>query len=95
MITITRVTTQSDFRHNLKSYLDEVDDNETVLVTRSNQRTAAVISQDKLNALLQAVNAREDSLDYAIARDKLIEMKVLPDDPIVESNVDYWGKFKN
>lgn len=87
-------TTQSDFRHNLKSYLDEVDDNETVLVTRSNQRTAAVISQDKLNALLQAVNAREDSLDYAIARDKLIEMKVLPDDPIVESSDDYWESFK-
>lgn len=89
------VTTQSNFRHNLKSYLDEVDDNETVLVTRSNQRTAAVISQDKLNALLQAVNAKEDSLDYAIARDKLIEVKVLPDDPVVESNDDYWEKFKN
>lgn len=87
-------TTQSDFRHNLKDYLDEVEDNETVLVTRSNQRTAAVISQDKLNALLQAVNAKEDSLDYAIARDKLIDMKVLPEDPIVESNDEYWESFK-
>lgn len=87
-------TTQSDFRHNLKDYLDEVEDNETVLVTRSNQRTAAVISQDKLNALLQAVNAKEDSLDYAIARDKLIDMKVLPEDPIVESNDEYWEGFK-
>lgn len=53
-----------------------------------------MISQDELNALLQAVNAKEDSLDYAIARDKLIEMKVLPDDPVVESNDDYWEKFK-
>lgn len=87
-------TTQSDFRHKLKDYLDEVEDNETVLVTRSNQRTAAVISQDKLNALLQAVNAKEDSLDYAIARDKLIDMKVLPEDPIVESNDEYWESFK-
>lgn len=87
-------TTQSDFRHNLKDYLDEVEDNETVLVTRSNQKTAAVISQDKLNALLQAVNAKEDSLDYAIARDKLIDMKVLPEDPIVESNDEYWESFK-
>lgn len=86
--------THSDFSHNLKFYLDEVDNNETILVTRSNQRTAAVISQDKLNALLQAVNAREDSLDYAIARDKLIEMKVLPDNPIVESSDDYWESFK-
>lgn len=87
--------THSDFSHNLKFYLDEVDNNETILVTRSNQRTAAVISQDKLNALLQAVNVKGDSLDYAIARDKLIEVKVLPDDPVVESNDDYWEKFKN
>ena len=94
MIIMPLATTQSDFRHNLKDYLDEVEDNETVLVTRSNQKTAAVISQDKLNALLQAVNAKEDSLDYAIARDKLIDMKVLPEDPIVESNDEYWESFK-
>lgn len=86
--------TQSDFRHNLKDYLDDVNDNEIVLVTRSNQRTAAVISQEKLNALLAAVNAKEDSLDYAIARDKLIDMKVLPDDPIVEPTDEYWESFK-
>lgn len=87
--------TYSDFSHKLKFYLDKVDNNETILVTRLNQRTAAVISQDKLNALLQAVNAKEDSLDYAIACDKLIEVKVLPDDPVVESNDDYWEKFKS
>ncbi|WP_251576290.1 type II toxin-antitoxin system Phd/YefM family antitoxin [Limosilactobacillus agrestimuris] len=88
-------TTQSDFRKHIKDYLDQVnEDEQTVLVARSNQRTAAIISQEQLNALLDAVNAKEDSLDYAIARDKLIDMNVLPDDPIIESNDDYWNKFK-
>ncbi len=78
-------TTQSDFRNHIKDYLDKVnDENQTVLIARSNQRAAAVISQEQLNTLLEAVNAKEDSLDYAIARDKLIEMHILPDDPIVE-----------
>lgn len=88
-------TTQSDFRNHLKDYLDQVnDENQTVLIARSNQRAAAVISQDQLNALLEAVNAKEDSLDYAIARDKLIDMHILPDDPIVGSTDDYWNQFK-
>ncbi|MBP2057413.1 antitoxin YefM [Lactobacillus colini] len=88
-------TTQSDFRDHLKDYLDQVEeDNETVLIARSKQRTAAVISQDKLNALLEAVHAKEDSLDYAIARDKLIEMNILPDDPVVDPNK-YWSSFKS
>lgn len=88
-------TTQSDFRKHIKNYLDQVnEDDQTVLVARSNQRTAAIISQEQLNALLDAVNAREDSLDYAIARDKLIGMRVLPDDPIVESDDNYWNQFK-
>lgn len=87
--------TQSDFRKHIKSYLDQVnDDGQTVLIARSNQRTAAIISQEQLNALLDAVNAKEDSLDYAIARDKLIEMHILPDDPVVESNDSYWNSFK-
>lgn len=60
-------TTQSDFKKHIKDYLDQVnEDNQTVLVARSNQRTAAIISQDQLNALLDAVNAKEGSLDYAI-----------------------------
>lgn len=67
-------TTQSDFRNHIKDYLDKVnDENQIVLIARSNQRAAAVISQEQLNTLLEAVNAKEDSLDYAIARDKLIE----------------------
>lgn len=88
-------TTQSDFRNHIKDYLDKVnDENQTVLIARSKQRAAAVISQEQLNTLLEAVNAKEDSLDYAIARDKLIEMHILPDDPIVEPTDDYWNSFK-
>lgn len=52
------------------------------------------ISQDQLNAIIDVVTVREDSLDYAIARDKLIDIQVLPDDPIVKSNDNYWNKFK-
>lgn len=88
-------TTQSDFRKSLKDYLDRVnDDNETVMIARSNNRAATVISQDKFNALLTAVNAKEDSLDYAIARDKLIDMHILPEDPIVKADDNYWNRFK-
>lgn len=42
----------------------------------------------------KAIQAKGDSLDYAVARDQLIRRQVLPDDPIVESNDDYWGQFK-
>ena len=95
VISMPIATTQSDFRKYIKDYLDQVnDDNQTVLIARSNQRAAAVISQEQLNALLDPVNAKEDSLDYAIARDKLIDMHVLPDDPIVKSEDDYWNSFK-
>ena len=88
-------TTQSDFRKHLNDYLDQVtNENQTVLVARSNQRAAAVISQNQLNTLLKAVDAEEDSLEYAVARDKLIGMHILPDDPIVESAADYWNSFK-
>ncbi|MBA1393225.1 type II toxin-antitoxin system Phd/YefM family antitoxin [Lactobacillus sp. XV13L] len=89
-------TTQSDFRNHLKDYLDKVDtENQTVLIARSNQRAAVVIFQDKLNTLLAAVNAKEDSLEYAVARDKLIEMHVLPDESIVKPIADYWESFKS
>ncbi|MEO5289227.1 type II toxin-antitoxin system Phd/YefM family antitoxin [Limosilactobacillus allomucosae] len=88
-------TTQSDFRKHLKDYLDLVnDEGQTVLIARSNHRFAAVISQEQLKTLLDAVNAKEDSLEYAVARDKLIDMHVLPDDPIVDPNDNYWSSFK-
>lgn len=89
-------TTQSDFRKNIKDYMERVArDEQTVLVTRSNQPTVAVISQDKLNALLDLVNARKGSLDEAVAYDKLVGLHVLPDDPIVEPTKSYWDQFKS
>lgn len=88
-------TTQSDFRKHLKNYLDQVNnENQIVMIARSNQRAVAVISQDQLNALLDAVNSQESSLEEAIARDKLIEMNILPDDPVVDPSEAYWESFK-
>lgn len=37
---------------------------------------------------------QKESLDYAIARDKLIRQVVLPDDPIVKADDAYWEQFK-
>lgn len=63
-------------------------------VARSNSRSVAVISQEKVYWMQKAIQAKKDSLDYAVVRDQLIRRNVLPDDPIVESNDDYWEKFK-
>lgn len=43
--------------------------------------------------MVKALQAKEDSLDYAIARDQLIQRHVLPDDPIVKLD-EYWCQFK-
>lgn len=45
------------------------------------------------NTLLNT-NGKEESLESAIARDKLIDMHILPDDPIVDPTDDYWDSFK-
>lgn len=42
----------------------------------------------------KALQDKEHSLDYAIARGQLVKRNVLPDDQIVESNDDYWEQFK-
>lgn len=92
---MTLVLTQSDFRAHIKKYLDQInDDDEVVYVARSNSRSVAILSQEKLYWMEKTLQAKEDSLDYAIARDQLIQRNVLPDDPIVESNNDYWSQFK-
>ncbi|AXX64479.1 type II toxin-antitoxin system Phd/YefM family antitoxin [Bombilactobacillus bombi] len=91
---MTLALTQSDFRAHLKKYLDQVnDEDETVYVTRSNQRSVAVISQEKMDWMERALKAKEGSLEYAVARDQLIKSQVLPDDKIVESNDSYWNQF--
>ena len=38
---------------------------------------------------------QKKSLDYAIARDKLIRQGVLPDDPIVKADDAYWEQFND
>lgn len=91
---MTLVLTQSDFRANLTKYLDQVNDDEIVYIVRSNSRSVAVLSQDKLYWMEKALQAKEDSLEYAIARDQLIQRHELPEDPIVESTDDYWNQFK-
>lgn len=91
---MTVALTQSDFRANLKKYLDQVtDEDETVYIARSNSRAVAIVSQEKLDWLERAIRAKEGSLDYAIARDQLIMRDVLPDDELVESNDEYWDQF--
>lgn len=92
---MTVVLTQSDFRNHIKKCLDQVnDDDEVVYIARSNSRSVAVLTQEKLYWMEKAIKAKEDSLDYAIARDQLIQRDVLPDDPIIKSNDDYWEQFK-
>ena len=88
------VLTQSDFRANLKKYLDQVNDDEIVYIVRSNSRSVAVLSQEKLYWMEKALQSKGDSLEYAIARDQLIQRHELPEDPIVELNDNYWNQFK-
>lgn len=88
------VLTQSDFRANLTKYLDQVNDDEIVYIVRSNSRSVAVLSQEKLYWMEKALQSKEDSLEYAIAHDQLIQRHELPEDPIVESTDDYWNQFK-
>lgn len=66
---MTVALTQSDFRAHIKKYLDQVNDDETVYIARSNSRSVAVVSQEKLYWMEKAIQAKEDLLDYAVARD--------------------------
>lgn len=91
---MTLVLTQSDFRANLTKCLDQVNDDEIVYIVRSNSRSVAVLSQEKLYWMEKALQSKEDSLEYAIARNQLIQRHELPEDPIVESTDDYWNQFK-
>lgn len=88
------VLTQSDFRANLTKYLDQVSDDEVIYIVRSNSRLVAVLSQEKLYWMEKALQSKEDSLEYAIARDQLIQRHELPEDPIVELTDNYWNQFK-
>lgn len=94
---MTLATTQSDFRNHMKHYLDMVNDSsEVVYIARSNQRAAAVIDQDKLDWLERHAKANPESLEYAVAEDKLKEYGIIPDtDPRLrgEDYNKFWEKF--
>jgi antitoxin YefM len=70
---MTIVITESDFRENVIDYLDTAgNENDTVFITRTNGRNAAVISRERLNSLLKKVAGKESSLGNAIARSQLM-----------------------
>ena len=78
----------------LEPLLDCVnEEDQAVYIARSNNRSVVMISQERLDWLERAIRAKEESLEYAIARDQLIRRHVLPDDEIVESTDDYWRQF--
>ena len=52
-------------------------------------------SQEKMYWVEKLLQKKEDTLEYANARDKLIKMHILPDDPMVKSNDDYWKELMN
>ncbi|MHA8110534.1 type II toxin-antitoxin system Phd/YefM family antitoxin [Lactobacillaceae bacterium Melli_B4] len=86
--------TQSNFRNNLKKYLDQInEDNETVYVTRSNNHSVAIVNQDKLNWLEKYAQSKEGTREHAIARDQLIRQRVIAPDPLVNSDDKYWSQF--
>lgn len=91
---MTLAKTPSDFRAHMEDYLDQINDHdETVYIACSNNRVATVISQDKMQWMERALQAKEETLAYAIARDQLIRHHVLPDDKVVDSNDDFWRQF--
>ena len=91
---MTLSVTQSDFQSHINKYFDQVnDEDETVCIARPNGSSVVMISQEKMYWIEKALQAKKESLDYAVARDQLIKRNVLPDDPIVESNDSYWKNF--
>lgn len=50
----TKTTTYSDFRNNLKAYLDlATEDNEPVIITRKRKQSAVLISEATYNNLIE------------------------------------------
>lgn len=81
-------TTISDFRKDIKSYLDRVTENfETLIINRGKADGVVIISLDEYNSLRAtqhelSSNINEKRLDYAI--EKLKNGSVFPKDLIEE-----------
>lgn len=90
--------TQSDFRNHIKHYLDLVnDDGENIYIARTKQRSAVIIDQNKLDWLERYVKTDQDSLEHAVAEDKLKEYGIIPDKDPVPDGQDYdnfWKQFE-
>lgn len=92
---MTLTVTQLDFERHFKTYLDLITINdETILIVRPDGQMVIAIVQEKFLWLERAVQANEDSLDYAVAIDYLIQQQILPDNPVVSGDC-YWNQFKN
>ena len=75
----------TNLKENMKSYMDKVtDDNETVVVTRKNNKNVAIISEESYNNLLENIYITSSKENY----DWLMESKgQLKDDELKEHNL--------
>ena len=74
-----------NLKENMKSYMDKVtDDNETVVVTRKNNKNIVLISEESYNNLLENIYITSSKENY----DWLMESKgQLEDDELKEHNL--------
>ena len=75
----------TNLKENMKSYMDKVtDDNETVVVTRKNNKNIVIISEESYNNLLENIYITSSRENY----DWLMESKgQLKDDELKEHNL--------
>ena len=75
----------TNLKEDMKSYMDKVtDDNETVVVTRKNNKNVAIISEESYNNLLENIYITSSKENY----DWLMESKgQLEDDELKEHNL--------
>ena len=75
----------TNLKENMKSYMDKVtDDNETVVVTRKNNKNIVIISEESYNNLLENIYITSSKENY----DWLMESKgQLEDDELKEHNL--------
>ena len=75
----------TNLKENMKSYMDKVtDDNETVVVTRKNNKNIVIISEESYSNLLENIYITSSKENY----DWLMESKgQLEDDELKEHNL--------
>ncbi len=66
----------TNLKENMKSYMDKVtDDNETVVVTRKNNKNIVIISEESYNNLLENIyiTSSKDNYDWLMESKKQLE----------------------